>query len=146
MTSRPASALRIGRIAAIVLALAGLSLLPFLLDGYFLHWAVIVVMYVSIALAWDVLARTGQSSFGQAGFFGLGAYASAILSSAWHLHPLTAILISAILVGIVAGLCSSLFLRVRGIYFAILTLSVAEVFKVLATELKGVTGGPMGLP
>src|SRR5258706_9661792 len=145
MTSRPASALRIGRIAAIVLALAGLSLLPFLLDGYFLHWAVIVVMYVSIALAWDVLARTGQSSFGQAGFFGLGAYSSAIMSTGWHLHPMLAMLISSVFVGIVAAICSSLFLRVRGIYFALLTLSVAEVFNVLATELKGLTGGPMGL-
>jgi branched-chain amino acid transport system permease protein len=145
MTSHRIAKFGIGGFVGIALALVGLGVLPFTLDGYFLHWAVIVMMYVSVALAWDVLARTGQSSFGQAGFFGLGAYASAILSGAWHLHPIVAILISTIGVGIVAALCSSLFLRVRGIYFAILTLSVAEVFKVLATELKGLTGGPMGL-
>jgi branched-chain amino acid transport system permease protein len=132
------------RLVGMAIVLAALALLPYRLDGYLLHWAITVLMYVSLALAWDVLARTGQSSFGQAGFFGLGAYASVILSTSWHLHPLVAILIASPLVGVVAAICSSLFLRVRGIYFAILTLAVAEVFKVLATELKGLTGGPMG--
>jgi branched-chain amino acid transport system permease protein len=145
MTSSRAWTFGIGRIIGVVAVLAALVALPFHIDDYLLHWAVIVLMYVSISLAWDVLARTGQSSFGQAGFFGLGAYASSIISTSWHLHPLVAIAISTLGVGVVASLCAKLFLRVRGIYFAILTLSVAEVFKVLATELKDLTGGPMGL-
>src|SRR5258706_14584 len=145
MTSHRIAKFGIGGVVGMGLPLVGFVGLSFTPHGYFLPWAGILVLYVLIELAWGVLARTGQSSFGQAGFFGLGAYASAILSAAWHLHPMVAILISTIGVGIVAALCSSLFLRVRGIYFAILTLSVAEVFKVLATELKGLTGGPMGL-
>lgn len=144
MVSNLVATIGVGRLIAIALAAAGVAVLPFLLDGYFLHWAITVLMYVVIALAWDVLARTGQSSFGQAGFFGLGAYASAIMSTSWNLHPMIAIVLASVVVGVVAAFCGKLFLRVRGIYFAILTLAVAEVFKVLATELKGLTGGPMG--
>jgi branched-chain amino acid transport system permease protein len=129
----------------ILVVVAGLATLPFLLDDYSLHWAIIALMYVVIALAWDLLARTGQSSFGQVGFFGLGAYASAITAQTWNINPIAAIFISSIGVGAVAALCSALFLRVRGIYFAILTLALAEVFKVGATELAGITEGPMGL-
>lgn len=138
---------RFGAFASIgaTLAVIGLVVLPFHLDGYQLHWAITVLMYVVIALAWDVLARTGQSSFGQVGFFGLGAYGSGLLSTALNMNAVWSIFLSALGVAAVAALCGSLFLRVRGIYFAILTLALAEVFKVLATELSDVTGGPMGL-
>jgi branched-chain amino acid transport system permease protein len=136
---------RFGPLLASALLVAGLAWLPFHLDGYLLHWAITILMYVSVALAWDMLARTGQASFGQAGFFGLGAYTAGTLSNDFNVDPLWAILMSTIGVALVAALCSALFLRVRGIYFAILTLAFAEVFKVLTNELVGLTGGPMGL-
>jgi len=145
MANHPLSISGAGPWIVSIAAVVGLTILPFHLDGYLLHWAITVLMYVSMALAWDVLARTGQSSFGQVGFFGLGAYVSATLSIDFNLNPLTAILLSTLGVGAVAALCSALFLRVRGIYFAILTLAFAEVFKVLTTELVDLTGGPMGL-
>jgi branched-chain amino acid transport system permease protein len=135
----------VAQLVALIVAVAGLSVLPLYLDDYLLHWAVTVLMYVVIALAWDLLARSGQSSFGQTGFFGVGAYLSSLLSSALHFNPILAILLASIGVGAVAAVCGRLFLRVRGIYFAILTLALAEVFKVLATQLEGITGGAMGL-
>jgi branched-chain amino acid transport system permease protein len=133
------------QVTGLAVVIAGLGLLPFYLDDYLLHWAITMLMYVVIALAWDLLARSGQSSFGQTAFFGLGAYASSLLSARFHLNPIFAILLAAIVVGVVAAICGKLFLRVRGIYFAILTLALAQVFKVFATQLQSVTGGAMGL-
>lgn len=129
----------------LALALAGLCVLPFCIDDYLLHWAITVLMYVVIALAWDLLARSGQSSFGHTAFFGIGAYASSILSDILHIHPVLAIVLASGVVGAIAAVAGRLFLRVRGIYFAILTMAMAEVFKVLATQLEGLTGGAMGL-
>ena len=108
----------------LALALAGLCVLPFCIDDYLLHWAITVLMYVVIALAWDLLARSGQSSFGHTGFFGIGAFASSILSGSLHIHPVLGIVLGSGVVGVMA---------------------LAEVFKVLATQLEGLTGGAMGL-
>src|ERR1700677_3014507 len=109
MANHPLSISGAGPWIVSVVAIVGLAVLPFHLDGYLLHWAITVLMYVSMALAWDVLARTGQSSFGQIGFFGLGAYASAVLAIDFNLNPLIAILLSTPGVAAIAALCSALF-------------------------------------
>ena len=52
---------------------------PQLADAYFLHLTVAVFLAMILASSWDILARTGQVSVGQAGLFGIGAYAAALL-------------------------------------------------------------------
>jgi branched-chain amino acid transport system permease protein len=125
--------------------IAALIWLPLLVDAYILHWATTVFMYVALTLAWDILARTGQISFGHAAFFGLGAYIATLASTLWGVGQIASMLFAGVVVAILAAMGSLLFLRVRGIYFAILTLALAEVLKVCATMLSGITGGAMGL-
>ena len=55
--------------------------LPLYTGSYFLHTIFIVMIYMSLALSWDMLVRTGQISFGIAGLFGVGSYASCVLQA-----------------------------------------------------------------
>jgi branched-chain amino acid transport system permease protein len=131
--------------AAGIVAISALAALPFLLDAYMLHWAVAVLKFVVLTLAWDILARTGQVSFGHAAFFGLGAYIAVLAASAFGLDQILSMLVAGVVAAGLATCLSALFFRVRGIYFAILTLAFAEVLKVCATMLTDITGGAMGL-
>ena len=130
---------------ALGLLVVAAALLPLGLDAYLMHWVITTLMFIMLALAWDILARTGQVSFGHAAFWGLGAYATVLLVKHLQLPQLAAALVAALCVGLAAAVASVLLLRVRGIYFAILTLACTEVLRVLATMLETVTGGAMGM-
>jgi branched-chain amino acid transport system permease protein len=74
-----------------VIFLVGLAVFllwyPKLADPYFLHLAVAAFLAMILASSWDILARTGQVSVGQAGLFGIGAYTAALLYKWIHLSP-----------------------------------------------------------
>lgn len=118
---------------------------PKLVDSYFLHLTVAAFLAMIMASSWDILARTGQVSVGQAGLFGIGAYTAALLYQKVHLPPVLGMLAGAILAMIVAIFLGYLTLRLRGIYFAITTIAFAEVLSVVWLMTPGVTGGAMGV-
>lgn len=98
-----------------------------------------------IALAWALLGNLGgMTSFGHAAFVGVGGYASALLAveAGWPV-------LLAIPAGGVAAALSSLLmlpaLRLAGPYFALAILAYARIFRILATEFSGLTGGSAGL-
>lgn len=104
----------------------------------------------SLCLAWGV---TGLVNLGLAGFFAIGAYASAMLTK-WGGAPVPAGLVAALAAGAVAGflVCVST-LRLRDDYLAIVTLGFAETVRVVASNEIWLTGGtdgisgiPAGLP
>ena len=98
-----------------------------------------------IALAWALLGNLGgMVSFGQAAFFGVGAYASALLTQRLGVPVLPAMLLG----GVAAALASLAMLpalRLRGPYFALAILAYAQIFRILATEFGALTGGAAGL-
>ena len=101
------------------------------------------------ALSYDLLmGYTGILSFGHAMFFGAGAYTSAmlLLHAQWPLwQVVVAVLVVAILQSVIIGVLS---LRVRGVYFAMVTLAFAQMFFILAeaTDFREWTGAEDGLP
>lgn len=103
-----------------------------------------VFVYMALALSWDILLRSGQLSFGLAGFFGLGAYASILSSLSLPFGGLVSILFAAVFTGIVAYLLGKVILRLRGMYFAITTLALGEIFRIIIRNWKGFAGGPEG--
>ena len=118
---------------------------PKLVDSYFLHLTIATFLAMIMASSWDILARTGQVSVGQAGLFGIGAYTAAILYQKIHLSPVLGMIAGAILAMIVAIFLGYLTLRLRGIYFAITTIVFAEALSVIWLMTPGVTGGAMGV-
>jgi branched-chain amino acid transport system permease protein len=115
-----------------------------------LHLAISVCSEVLImaiaAMAVNLLiGYTGVLPFGNAAFFGLGAYGAGLTITYWHVH-----FFSAIGLGIVASLIGALLigpflLRRRGIYFALLMIAFGQVFYFIAYKFTDITGGEDGL-
>ena len=114
-------------------------------DNYWLRFGTTVALYAALASAWNIIGGfTGYPSFATAAFFGLGAYASAI--SQMHGIPMPlAWALAALIGGVLALLLGLGLLRLRGHYFAVASLVVAEVFREAITAGGDFTGGGMGL-
>jgi len=98
-----------------------------------------------VAVAWALLGNLGGLiSFGHAAFFGVGAYTSSLLAmkAGWPVLPA---MVAGGVGAAVASLATMPTLRLRGPYFALAILAYAHIFKILATEFSGLTGGAGGL-
>jgi branched-chain amino acid transport system permease protein len=130
---------------AFVVAVAALPWIGVSGDRYLMFLANVMLMFMTLALSWDIVARTGQLSLAHGAFFGLGAYGVAIAYRSWHLPPLAGIVVAALSAGIIAIGLGVVTLRLRGIYFAIATLAFAEVLRTVALQLPELTGGNVGI-
>ena len=98
-----------------------------------------------VALAWALLGNLGgMVSFGHAAFFGVGSYISALLTMKLGVPVLPAMLLAGFGAAI-AAIAVLPALRLSGPYFALAILAYAHIFKILATEFSGITGGSAGL-
>jgi branched-chain amino acid transport system permease protein len=100
---------------------------------------------MTLAVSWDMLLRSGQISFGIAGFFGIGAYSAALTSLKLLVPPIISILLAGLCAAAVAFILGFIILRLRKVYFAITTLALAEIFGVIIHNWGDFTGGPQGL-
>jgi branched-chain amino acid transport system permease protein len=129
-----------------------LSLFPFLVnpeESYLVYFLFLTFIYIALAQGWNLVAGyVGQASLGQHAFFGFGAYLTAMTWKAgWtgYLDPF-AMLISGTgtaFLAIVIGI--PLLAKLRGDYFALGTLGLGEILRVVFTQGGSLTGGPVGL-
>ena len=135
---------------ALVAILVGLAVAPFLFPGAkSLNVAAKICVFIVLAASFDLLlGYTGIVSFAHTMFFGIGAYGVAIsltrMGAGWDAVAVGTVagLVVAIVLATVIGLFS---LRVRTIFFAMITLAVASAFAILASQLSDLTGGEDGL-
>lgn len=134
--------IRIGFGLAVVIAATALLAFG---DNYALRLATTVAMYATLAVAWNIVGGfSGYPSFATAAFFGLGAYAGGLASVAGL--PIAAAWISAgVITAVFAGLLGLAILHLRGHYFAIGSLVVADVLREVTNSWVSLTGGGMGL-
>lgn len=92
-----------------------------------------------------LMGYTGQVSLGQAAFFGIGAYVSAILSKTYGVNPWLAMLIAAVMTGAFAYIIGYPIFRLKGNYLAMATLGLGLIMWILFRELHQFTGGPDGM-
>jgi branched-chain amino acid transport system permease protein len=105
-----------------------------------------VLMFVALAVAWNLIGGfAGYACFGQVGFFGLGGYAAAVLIIHLNLSFWLALPLAAVIAGLFAALIGAPLLRLKGHYFAVATLGVAEGLRELVTNLPRLTGGGAGI-
>jgi branched-chain amino acid transport system permease protein len=105
-----------------------------------------ILVYGIAALALNLLLGfTGGLSFGHAAWFGLGAYGAGMTLK--YLAPSTplAILVGTVVGGIAATVLGPLVMRRRGIYFAMITIAIGQLFYFIAVRWNNVTGGEDGL-
>jgi branched-chain amino acid transport system permease protein len=118
--------------------------LPLYTGVYLLNVMDIILIYIALALSWDMLLRAGQISFGVAGLFGVGGYAAVLLNLNTGMNSLICIVMGGLAAGILSWLVGIAVLQLRGMYFAIVTLALAEIFRVIIRNLPDLTGGPEG--
>jgi branched-chain amino acid transport system permease protein len=136
--------------ALLLLIFAGLLLAPLVFPGTrSLNVAAKVAVFILLVASYDLLlGYTGIVSFAHTMFFGIGAYGVGIAAA--RLGPTWGGLALGILVALVAALAIAfavglLSLRVRAIFFAMITLAVAAFFQILASQLSDFTGGEDGI-
>jgi branched-chain amino acid transport system permease protein len=131
-------------IAALIFAAIGAAMG----DTFFLRLATEALIFAGLALSVDILlGYTGLLSLGQALYFGMGAYISAVvlkeIPSFWVAMGI--VLVASLIVGMIAGLIAN---RVRGVYFALVTFGLAQVAAraVYNTRALGASDGLIGVP
>lgn len=133
------------RIMIVVAALLALAALPVLGDNYLLRLGTMFAMYAVLAQSWNIIGGyAGYPSFATAAFFGLGAYAGAILQGSGLPMPL-AWAAAGLIAALFAAVMGAAILHLKGHYFAIASLVLAEVLLEVTTSWTSLTGGGMGL-
>ena len=92
-----------------------------------------------------LLGYAGQLSLGHAAFFGMGAYVSALICLKLALPMWFGMVVATLFAGLLGYIVAKLALKLRGAYFVILTISVAEILKLVGLNWITLTKGPMGL-
>ncbi len=125
-----------------------LGTLPLWLNTpYALSTMILIGIYTIVTIGLCLLmGYGGQVSLGQAAFFGLGAYGSAILTVKAGWSPWVALLVAAAGTGLIAYLIGIPIFRLRGHYLAMGTLAFGVITVIMMNEWKQYTGGPTGLP
>jgi len=136
------------RVATVAVLWVALILVPWwvpLLGGYTALGSKVLIYAIATMGLNIVLGFTGGLSFGQAAYFGLGGYGAGMTLK--YLAPSTplAILIGTLAGGIAATLLGPLVMRRRGIYFAMITIAIGQLFYFVAVRWNEVTGGEDGL-
>jgi branched-chain amino acid transport system permease protein len=130
---------RLVRYAVLCLVIGGIAAMG---HPFWIQLTIGVAIVAILALAWDILARTGQVSLGTAAFFGLGTYTTSIVA------PLAGIAVAWLAIVVVCAaaaiLLGLLTLRLRRMYFAIATLGFALSLQVVVLIFPDQTGGAGG--
>ena len=125
-----------------------LVLLPFVgVPQYYLHVLITILIYSFIYTSWSLMGRFGLVSLGHGAFMSVGAYTVAMLWNYLHLTPWIGIPLALLLsmaVAILIGYPCFRF-RIVGHYFALVTLALSEVIRMLIMALRDHTGGDLGM-
>lgn len=128
---------------------AGLALTaPFwIASPYHLHTLIMAGVFAVLAMSLNLLlGYTGQLSLGHAGFFGIGAYTSALITLKLEWSFWIGLVAGAALTGIAGWAIGRLSLKLRGAYFVLVTISFAGVISLVSQNWMELTNGPLGLP
>lgn len=143
----PHSRLLRSRYTGLAILVAALAILPLLtVNAFYLDVATRIALNAMVVIGLNLLlGYTGQISLGHAGFFGIGAYASAILCSHFNWPPLLALASGASAVGLLALLVARPILKLKGHYLAMATLGLGIIISIVISNEASYTGGPDGM-
>lgn len=115
-------------------------------QSFYITKATFAGIYTIVAVSLGLLMGfAGQISLGHAAFYGVGAYASAVITTTYHFNPWIGLLFSLMIPGIVAFIIGFTMSRLNGYYLAMATLAFGIIVHVLLVEWKSVTKGASGL-
>ena len=116
-------------------------------NPYHLHTLIMAGIFAVLALSLNLLlGYTGQLSLGHAGFFGIGAYATGLLTVKLEWSPWLGLAAATALPAAAGWVIGRLALKLRGAYFVLLTISFGGVISLVSVNWMDLTNGPLGLP
>src|SRR5437762_14342426 len=135
---------------AVLLIPALLNVIPGIAPGYVVYLVSLALIYAIVAIGLGILiGHTGQFSLGHAGFFAIGAYASALLTLRWGLPFVVALLVAGSVSAAIGFLLGLPALRLSGPYLAVATLgfglAVPQLVIYAGSHWGSLTGGSQGL-
>ncbi|WP_028710493.1 branched-chain amino acid ABC transporter permease [Paracoccus pantotrophus] len=127
-------------------AIAVAALYPWLADSrYIFHIATMITIMTPMAFSLGLMLKLGQMSLAQPAFMGIGAYAAALLSMQLGVPTLLSLLIGGVLAALTALATGPVFLRIKGVYFVLLTYAFGQIVFLIFQEWTSLTGGMSGL-
>lgn len=130
------------------IGLAALAVAPLVgIGNYPLHMLIQVLLWGFVYTGWSIMGRLGMVSFGHGAFLGIGAYVVVMGWNQWGLTPWIGLPIALALTAIIAFLIGYPCFRFKivGHYFALVTLALSEVTRLLIVALRDQTGGSLGV-
>jgi branched-chain amino acid transport system permease protein len=129
-----------------LVVIALLALLPWLLGNHYVfHIATMITIMIPMALSLNLMMKIGQLSIAQPAFMGIGAYGSALLTMRLGVPPMLSIVCGSILSAIAAATLGPIFLRIKGVYFVLLTYAFGQIVNLIFQEWTSLFGGNNGL-
>ena len=117
----------------------------FVREVFFTYIGTLVLLYTIGATSLHLVLRTGHLSLCHAAFMGLGGYTSALLTTSLGWPFALAFVASALVPAAVALVVGPIVLRLRGVYFVLITFTLGEVVRLVLNEWKSLTGGADGI-
>lgn len=131
----------------IVLAVIILLLPLFMNNPFHYDMATQIALFAATVVGLNLLVGfAGQISLGHAGFFGVGAYFSAVLTGTYGWSPIPTLILAAITVGLLAWLVGRPILKLKGHYLSMATLAMGFIIAIVINNEGWLTGGPDGMP
>ena len=129
-----------------VVILAGLFLFPKAVESpYALHIMILFFLSTIMGESWNIVGGyTGQYSVGHAAYFGAGAYTTMVLMQFKQIPPWYGMITGIAVALVVSLIIGSICFRLRGPYFVLASIAVAEIMRLCAMNLKDLTNGAEG--
>jgi len=130
-----------------LIGLAALALVPLTgIGNYPLHLIIMCLLWAYVYTSWAVMGRLGMVSLGHGAFLGIGAYVSVMAWNHFGLSPWLSIPIALVLTALIALLIGypCFRLKIVGHYFALVTLALSEIARMIIVALRDQTGGSLG--
>jgi branched-chain amino acid transport system permease protein len=127
-------------------AIVALGVVPLAMGNpYILHIAAMVGIMAPMALGLNLMLKIGQLSIAQPAFMGIGAYASALLTMRLGIPAPLSMLAGALIAMLLAAAVGPIFLRIKGVYFVLLTYAFGQIVNLIFQEWTSLFGGNNGL-
>jgi branched-chain amino acid transport system permease protein len=130
----------------VLAVVAVIATVPWFWDSrYIFHIATMTAIMIPLAISMNLMLKIGQLSLAQAAFMGMGAYTSALLTMSLGFPPLLALVCGGIVPAIFAAVLGPIFLRIKGVYFVLLTFAFGQIVNLVFQDWTSLTGGNSGL-
>ncbi|MPM72633.1 hypothetical protein SDC9_119609 [bioreactor metagenome] len=144
VAQRPKARLRPVHFIAMAIAVA-LAVWPWTAGQFVLHLAVMACINIVIVNGLSLIDRSGQLSFGHSAPVALGAYASVLIVAWTGLGIVASAALGLVFVAVLAALLGWVILRLKGVYFVLVTFAFAELVRLALLDAAPITGGANGI-